>query len=452
MINKLLLISILLLGISPIYNSTSAQKIIAGYYESWTNLPAPYEMEFNNLTHVIQAFVSPNADGSINIPGGIYNPNLVAAVHRAGKKIIISFCNDDSLDTFGTVSADSALRRVFISNVVQFLSTYHYDGVDIDWEFPNARQSGSLTNLIKQLRQKFTSTDSTWLITMAVPSGAFYGQFYQYESMLPYIDWFAIMGYDFHGSWSSYTGHNAPLYQSPKYPDGDDAGAVKYMNITRRIPLNKLLLGVPFYGRKFNSKGLYQPFKDSVIALTYADIMDTVSGSKWIYNWDSVSSVPYYTNSDSTEFITFDDTTSIRLKTEYALANKLGGMMIWALDQDLINGQQPLLETIGKVIENSTTDVVSNHAVDAAGFYLYNNYPNPFNPTTNIDYQLPRDGRVKLTVYDVLGNEIKKLVDGYNSKGRHSVSFNASNLASGIYFYQLISNGFFATGKMLLLK
>ena len=80
------------------------------------------------------------------------------------------------------------------------------------------------------------------------------------------------------------------------------------------------------------------------------------------------------------------------------------------------------------------------------------NYPNPFNPTTVINYQLPKDGFVSLKVYDVVGNVVKTLVSGYKLAGSYTSSFEASNLASGMYFYRIVAGDFVSVKKMLLLK
>jgi len=85
-------------------------------------------------------------------------------------------------------------------------------------------------------------------------------------------------------------------------------------------------------------------------------------------------------------------------------------------------------------------------------YKLYNNYPNPFNPTTRINYQIPSSNYVTLKVYDILGNLVKTLVDGYKAKGKYSINFDASSLARGIYFYQLKAGEFNSFKKMLLVK
>jgi hypothetical protein len=85
-------------------------------------------------------------------------------------------------------------------------------------------------------------------------------------------------------------------------------------------------------------------------------------------------------------------------------------------------------------------------------YALSNNYPNPFNPTTIIEYQLPKNGFVSLKVYDILGRVVRTLVNENKTVGKYSVNFDASKLASGIYFYQLKSNGFSSIKKMILTK
>jgi hypothetical protein len=85
-------------------------------------------------------------------------------------------------------------------------------------------------------------------------------------------------------------------------------------------------------------------------------------------------------------------------------------------------------------------------------FSLSNNYPNPFNPSTKISWQSPVCGHQVLKVFDALGREVKILVNEEREAGHHSIDFNASDLPSGVYFYQLKAGDFIQTKKMLLLK
>jgi subtilisin family serine protease len=85
-------------------------------------------------------------------------------------------------------------------------------------------------------------------------------------------------------------------------------------------------------------------------------------------------------------------------------------------------------------------------------FALSQNYPNPFNPVTKIDYDLPKDSKVKISVYDASGREISVLVNDNLKAGFYTADFNGSNFASGIYFYRIVSGNFIETKKALLIK
>jgi hypothetical protein len=110
------------------------------------------------------------------------------------------------------------------------------------------------------------------------------------------------------------------------------------------------------------------------------------------------------------------------------------------------------------------SDSLNVFVTDVAGdistlkdFSLSQNFPNPFNPTTKINYQISMPSKVSIKVFDVLGNEIATLVDEYKSVGNYGVSFDASKLTSGLYFYKLEAksnnkNIFREVRKMLLIK
>jgi predicted acyl esterase len=100
----------------------------------------------------------------------------------------------------------------------------------------------------------------------------------------------------------------------------------------------------------------------------------------------------------------------------------------------------------GELSANATDDKPS---VD---FSLKQNYPNPFNPVTLIEYSIAKAGTVQIRVYDILGKEIKVLVNEYAEAGTHRVEFNASSLSSGIYFYTINSGGFRDVKRMVLIK
>ena len=85
-------------------------------------------------------------------------------------------------------------------------------------------------------------------------------------------------------------------------------------------------------------------------------------------------------------------------------------------------------------------------------YTLYQNYPNPFNPVTTIKYDLPFASDVSVVIYDILGRKVKELVNAKQQAGRYEVQFDASNLSSGVYIYQLMVEKFISSKKMILLK
>ena len=95
---------------------------------------------------------------------------------------------------------------------------------------------------------------------------------------------------------------------------------------------------------------------------------------------------------------------------------------------------------------------IENNNSQITGFILNQNYPNPFNPNTTINYQLSTGSNVTLKVYDILGNLVNTLVNGYKDKGRYKVNFNGSKLSSGVYLYRLVAGRFTDTKKLILMK
>jgi hypothetical protein len=127
-------------------------------------------------------------------------------------------------------------------------------------------------------------------------------------------------------------------------------------------------------------------------------------------------------------------------KSEYAFVNYSSDFSVWPDDGYAF------------IIENQTVTNVDDKNSILKGYYLSQNYPNPFNPLTNIDFQMPEDGLVKITLYNLMGQKIKDIVNDFRKAGTYSITLNASDLPSGIYFYTMTANKFSQTRKLVLLK
>ena len=117
---------------------------------------------------------------------------------------------------------------------------------------------------------------------------------------------------------------------------------------------------------------------------------------------------------------------------------------------DLSNN--PVVKNIDIDVESSPSSVPGDDEQKPVSFNLYQNYPNPFNPTTEIKYSILNDGFTTLKIYDMLGREVKTLVNEEKPAGIYNVYFDASKLSSGIYFYSITSGSFHQTRKMVLAK
>jgi len=129
---------------------------------------------------------------------------------------------------------------------------------------------------------------------------------------------------------------------------------------------------------------------------------------------------------------------------------------LWRNDQKayLINSdntERPALTWLREYVPNSLA--IDKRIADLPKTYkLYGNYPNPFNPTTTINYQLPTTSHLTIKVYNLLGKEVATLVDDVKQAGSHSVTFDGSGLAGGVYLYQLKTANYTDTKKCLFLK
>jgi hypothetical protein len=127
-------------------------------------------------------------------------------------------------------------------------------------------------------------------------------------------------------------------------------------------------------------------------------------------------------------------------KREYAFINYHTDFSIWPGDGYAF------------IIENQTVSSVDENSINPADFYLSQNYPNPFNPITTINFFLPEDGYVEISVYDLLGQKVKSLLSDFRKSGEYKIQFDASNLPSGTYIYQMKVNNFVSSRKMVLIK
>jgi chitinase len=168
-----------------------------------------------------------------------------------------------------------------------------------------------------------------------------------------YLDFINIMTYDFFTGGSNKTGHHANLYKSEFNIRGTSASKAVEEHVNAGIPIEKLVLGVPFYGRWWQganpeNKGLSQAATGKRGSYSYKTIADSLSTNNFVSYWDSKAKASYIWRSKDSLFLTYESPKSLKIKVDFIKMNKLGGIMFWQFNGD--NGE--LLTTISSAIKH----------------------------------------------------------------------------------------------------
>ncbi|HVI10929.1 MAG TPA: glycoside hydrolase family 18 protein [Candidatus Binatia bacterium] len=358
---------LLLVGLEAVPSSaqsdSSPQKRLLGYYPSWGiyNTP-PYthdDVPYSRLTHISHAFalVGALSDGTVVIPAGMIDPVLIKRAHAAGVKVLLSIGGGDGIQgpRFNRMARSETARQAFVQNVHSTLVEFGYDGVDIDWEVPNAPDRANCTTLMQELR---TELPSPWLISMAVTADPQnYGAGLDIPALAPIVDFFNVMTYDFYGTWSGATGHVSPLYQNPSDPEqaGSTKTSMDLYEQNFRVPAAKMNIGTPFYGYEWDGTDILwsQCATCASYSWNYATYIEQrINQQGWTRNFDDVGVAPYLTNPQISGvglpgFITYDDESTTARKTTYVMKERgFGGMFTWELSADWDGQRQPLFDAM----------------------------------------------------------------------------------------------------------
>lgn len=431
------------------FNQAVTRNII-GYYPQWVIDTLPVnEIELNVVTHVIHSFAWPNEDGSISSYDGMFGSGYSDIVHSQGSKFMLSLGGWGNHAGFEAISANDELRELFIYNLTSVLLTNGYDGVDLDWEFPDSEYDRENLNLLVfEIDSIFNMINPEWLISMAIPVTDWWGQWHDFEYLNNHIDFYNAMTYGTHGNWSSHAGHLSPLYPSPPGdPDGSCHSNMFYLHNTRGIPKNKINMGIPFWGINWQASNINETFTGITSDIMYYDIPELI-GNGWSYFWDNDALCPYLLKNDETQIITYENSESIKFKCEYVLQEQLGGVMIWALAYDKTGNGQELLSSINQnYLSNYDKNILS-----LPESFSVKTYPNPFNPHCKIDINIKENKFLQIIIYDIKGSQIKVLNNKFLQKGSYKFEWNASINPAGIYFVSLKDRNKTIVEKITLVK
>ncbi len=373
-------------------------------------------------------------------------------------KILISVGGWTKSQHFPDIAASQNARTTFAQSMVDFMTSYPWiDGFDLDWEFPitggtegqekvnglvipaQPHTTNDHKNLVYLLRDIRAAFDSSGMqakeLSIAMGNNVtnaasqFIGPNNEAANsmttnIMDYCGFVTCFGYDFGGNWYDKTCYNAPLFGGDNVNDPlhNPSGRNQVLNelislyITEvGIPANKLVMGIPFYGKIFegvastgvdpNNPGLYESAPrtmnpacnlpeppvgtwddianyncETTGAIDFCDLFEgkatnphhfldptnplavstAAATAGWERRWDVDAKVPYLYNPTQQKFISYEDTESIDLKVKYALSQNLGGVMIWELSQDARNSTKGLLDTVESTLVNSEFSITLN--------------------------------------------------------------------------------------------
>jgi chitinase len=245
------------------------------------------------------------------------------------------------------LTADS--RITFEDSVMEFVAKYDLDGLDIDWEYPGLTGAGhpfraedkqNFTALLAELRARFdTSAKKTgrrMYLTVAMGAGDDVIAHTEMQKVQQFVDTVNLMTYDYYEAGSDpTTGHHAPLFADPMDPKHASSDETVRAYEKAGVPAEKILLGVPFYGRTWGdvpdtNHGLFQPGKTVAgVNGQYSAIVSGMLGQGFTRYWDDAAKAPYLYNAEKRIFVSYEDPESLAVKCAYVRSHKLGGVMFW---------------------------------------------------------------------------------------------------------------------------
>lgn len=367
--------------------ANSAFKVI-GYYPSWAiyrQQPLqPKEIDANLLTHINYAFVKVDTTGNLSLAdpwadtdygsdlnsAKPYKGNFLQLVQLKKRyphlKTLFSVGGWTFSDSFSEMAANPQARANFIRQTIDFCEKYEFDGIDIDWEFPGfsghngcPEDTQNFTLLLKEMHAALKAHQPALLISIAAPSGSHYKDI-ELSAIHNYLDWINLMGYDLHGPWEEgaqrISNHHSALYAISEGDSESNVHSAVQTYLTAGVPAEKLILGMALYGRSYaGTKGLHCPYQgigsgttDEVGIRFFSDIKENLLKDA-IRGWDDKALVPFLYIPEKSEFISYEDEESLKIKSEYIRHNQLAGAMVWEIGQDSRprwNGLQAIFETL----------------------------------------------------------------------------------------------------------
>lgn len=306
---------------------------VIGFYPYYRHDILPVsEIPWDRITRIIYAFAKPNADGTLYTGDLTQISLLVQEGHAHGVEVYYSVGGGGSYsDNLPLIAADQEASERFVKEIREVLFKYCLDGVDIDWE----RWSGTSTNSVNleeseayaEILRKLKGEIEPFGLGLSIDvSASNWGGRHILDAVEDHVDLVQVMAYDFSGPWSVPGPHSAYEDAIGSGSDASSTGLAYWVNY-RKWAKQKIVLGVPFYGRDFDNQG--------GAGITYAAILEQYPDA---WQTDQVANIYY------------NGIPTMLQKAMYVRNNGYPGVMIWELGQDHKTDSLSLLNTLDSAL------------------------------------------------------------------------------------------------------
>lgn len=295
----------------------------------------PKNIDIRFLDAIIYAFVEIDSSGNLVVPAPSFLRSMVRLKEEKPELLVIATIGGWAADGFSDAALTPTSRYNFARNVQKLINDYKLDGIDLDWEYPGSSASGiksrpqdreNFTLLITALRDVLGP--NTWISVAGTGDSTYINNSVEIDKIAPLITHFNLMSYDFTAGETGSSGqkHQANLYDSALSLPGYSTDRYVRNLINAGMPSEKILLGVPFYGRL-----------GATITKSYDELRKSyINKDGYEYRFDNDAKVPYLVR-DGEFAMSFDNEVSTYLKAQYVLENCLGGIFSWQSTFDQAN-------------------------------------------------------------------------------------------------------------------
>ncbi|UPK93523.1 hypothetical protein LCI18_004458 [Fusarium solani-melongenae] len=355
----------------PKCSSHTLQRVV-GYYEGWSkgrvcNKFMPEQIPLGVYTHLNYAFATIDPETfqvrlASSTEKDIYERLTMLKERDPDLKVLIAIggwtFNDPgpTETTFSDIARSESNQKAFIKSLVSFLSTYNFDGIDLDWEYPKAKdRSGrdedfeTFPKFLANIKSALKSTGRDEL-SITLPASYWYLQNFDLGKIEPHVDFFNIMSYDLHGTWDKGNEWVGPyLNAHTNLTEIKEAMNLLWRN---KVSPDKVVLGTGFYGRAFTatspnclepgctyeSGAPRQKCSNEISVMLNSEIMEVINRTNASPKLDKEAAVKILTF-DSNNWVAYDDEETLKMKADFAREQCLSGLMVWAVSHDVEDGR-----------------------------------------------------------------------------------------------------------------